>query len=601
MCLAVVGGRESEAEAWQCQYLARPETVRRRCNSHCRLEWREAGQGPCSADCGPGQRTLEHVCVRVTQDSKVVTVPDTYCRRELSSSPPSTLPCEGSCEGLEWEYGAWSACSKTCGPGTQTRTVTCRHQVTGSRLQQEKCGGAGPAVVRRDCQLGDCPGWRVGEWSACSSTCGPGLAVREVWCEGREERLAGQECGGERPEDSVECGTDSQCGQWRTGQWSECSSQCGPGTRTRDLLCLDPAGLPLQPDLCSGQTRPVTSSTCVVISCREEEEQIQTNEIGPAREREERGEAVERKGPSQRKKYRQLPRFRWKIGRWSECSQACGGEKTRVVACYDRVRGRLEPDHGKCGAVRRRPRDSEECSVSCPAESGVWSLGQWSQCSSSCGPGVRWRRVKCLQPQLCHTQPEPVSEEACQVAVCQTPLLQVKAAVVENERKSSSWKTGEWSRCSASCGGGVRTRLVQCYDSHQVETDPASCLQETSRPYSQDSCNPEPCPVWNYGQWSECEGGCGEGRSRRLVRCQDHLGQTLPDNQCRSSARPPDWRQCGAGGCGEGRRRDHLWRVGQWGQVRREEGTVVTVLLSVLQVLRQGREVPAGAVCGRQV
>ena len=571
VCVAVVAGSQSEVEPDQCRFLARPETVRRRCNSHCRLEWREAGRGECSAHCGPGQRTVSRVCVRLTQDSKVVTVPHSYCQRELSSNPPpTTVPCEGECKGLQWQYGAWSACSKTCGPGTMTRSATCYDQLTGSSLEVGKCRGKAPAVTRRECEQGDCPRWGAAEWSACSASCGRGLARREVWCERGGQRLDTGDCDQEvEPPHSKECEAASQCGQWEAGEWSDCSSECGPGTRTRQLLCLDNSGRTLDRSHCSPHSRPVNSSTCVVISCQE------TNEVHSEEDMEDTGEVVVTKSSGHRKKsqrrrsryHHQLPRYRWKIGRWTDCSEACGGQRSRVVACYDRVRGRLETDHGKCGAVRRRPRDTEHCGASCPGQSGVWRTGQWSGCSASCGTGVRWRRVQCLQPH-CDHQTQPAEEEDCVVAaVCQTPLLQVKAALVESERKLSSWRTGEWSPCSSTCGGGVRSRLVQCYDGHQVNTDLSSCLQESAKPYSEDSCNLEPCPVWNYGQWSECDQACGGGRSQRLVRCQDHLGQTLPDQQC-SKSRPPDSKDCNKAACSLARRRSHLWRVGQWGQVR---------------------------------
>mgnify|MGYP003331315721 CR=1 FL=1 len=38
-------------------------------------------------------------------------------------------------------------------------------------------------------------------------------------------------------------------------------------------------------------------------------------------------------------------------------------------------------------------------------------------------------------------------------------------------------------------------------------------------------------------QWSKT---CVSGYQDRLVRCQDHLGQSLPDHQCHMESRPED-------------------------------------------------------------
>ena len=484
---------------------------------------------------------------------------DSYCQRELSSPrPASSLPCQGQCEGIQWQYGGWSACSQSCGRGgAQTRQATCYDQRAGQPVEKEKCElRGGEALVSRECEAGDCPGWEAGAWSACSVTCGQGRSVREVSCQRGGARVEAGECEGlEEPGHSRPCSSGQQCGLWRPGEWSGCSSECGPGLRTRTSLCVSPAGQTLPPGHCPQHSRPVNTSTCVVLTCDSHHRQ--------------RGKA------GRGSRYHHLPRYRWKIGRWSDCSSPCGGSRSRVVACYDRVRGRLETDQARCGAVRRRPRETQRCGGE-QCEQRGWRTGQWSQCSSSCGAGLRWRRVECLDqrtggqlgPELCSQEARPQSEESCEGEAggergCSNPVLEAQAALVESEASPAQWRTGDWSPCSATCGGGLRTRQVDCLQQP---------CRERERPHSEDSCNPQPCPAWNTGQWGGCDSGCGggRGRARRLVRCQDHLGQTLPGHHCASLSRPPDSRLCSQQQCSGPSRaggRKYLWRVGQWGQV----------------------------------
>ena len=66
--------------------------------------------------------------------------------------------------------------------------------------------------------------------------------------------------------------------------------------------------------------------------------------------------------------------------------------------------------------------------------------------------------------------------------------------------------------------------------------------------------------------FTQCDQPCNGGGSHRLVQCQDHLGQTLPAQQCHSHTRPDRERTCNTQPCQVFRRNRYLWKVGKWSQ-----------------------------------
>jgi len=74
-----------------------------------------------------------------------------------------------------WNTGAWGACSRAYGAGTETRSLTCSGGGTA-------CDGlASKPASWRACYLGACT-WNMGAWGACSAACGPGTETRSLTC-----------------------------------------------------------------------------------------------------------------------------------------------------------------------------------------------------------------------------------------------------------------------------------------------------------------------------------------------------------------------------------------------------------------------------------
>ncbi|KAM3594567.1 uncharacterized protein V6R79_009713 [Siganus canaliculatus] len=251
------------------------------------------------------------------------------------------LPNGRSRQGYYWSFGSWSACSRECGSGYQSRLVFCA--IDNEAYPDYLCASLPRPQSNRTCNPQPCPqthSWRTGEWNTCSVTCGGGSQVRKVEC------ISHDASGPRVVEDSV-CAAYSEaptalqtcnmqeCAQYRASRWSACSVTCGSGQQTRDVSCVGSGGARLEETSCSALTRPSAARPCEMAACSAQ--------------------------------------ISWHVGDWGLCSKSCGsGSRTRRVICSDRDQ-RLYPV-SRCN-TEPKPSTVERCNTqACPGPQVVPSV-----------------------------------------------------------------------------------------------------------------------------------------------------------------------------------------------------------------------------------
>ena len=181
----------------------------------------------CSKTCGTGTQGAGRTCTNPAPFNG-----GAGCAGSASKSQSCN---HGACpvDGGFSAYGAWHACSKTCGTGTQYARRTC----TSPAPLNGGVGCAGSATKSRNCNAQACPvdgtwnGWS--NWGTCNKSCGAGKQVATRSC--NQPALGGKACDGSTTK-SQACNhgvCPSHCTVSGFGAWSACTKSCGTGSRSR--------------------------------------------------------------------------------------------------------------------------------------------------------------------------------------------------------------------------------------------------------------------------------------------------------------------------------------------------------------------------------
>eukprot|EP00440_Ansanella_granifera_P040941 gb/GFBE01044393.1/.p1 GENE.gb/GFBE01044393.1/~~gb/GFBE01044393.1/.p1 ORF type:complete len:1636 (+),score=289.78 gb/GFBE01044393.1/:1-4908(+) len=244
---------------------------------------------------------------------------------------------------------------------------------------------------------------------------------------------------------------------------------------------------------------------------------------------------------------------------WTDCSTTCGqGIRKRF---RDVLSQPLETGMG-CNAMLEEVNgcfDNPPC-ASQDCEWGYWT--QWSDCSRSCDGGQRSRQRSVFLPnsgsgRQCEAM-ESVNEiEACGTAPCSS------AACADG-----SWHDwGSWGQCSRACGGGMRWRHRKIAIEAEACGQPAVGLAT-----EEEACNPWKCEVdrdcemGDWDSWGSCSASCeGQQVRKREIAvqgsgngkwCLGPAGMPEPLEEIRACNGPEDFQNSIVEECGFGEPQD---------------------------------------------
>ncbi|XP_060630427.2 ADAMTS-like protein 2 isoform X1 [Anolis sagrei] len=342
--------------------------------------WKVSAYAPCSSTCTSGISTSYAMCVRYDG----VEVEETYCDA-LTRPEPTHEFCAGRDCQPRWETSRWSECSRTCSEGYQYRTVRCWKMLApgfDSSVYDDMCESIELTrpMERKQCKNKPCgPQWELSEWSECSARCGgPGTMKREVRCS-VEPNLCNDSV---RPISEKECSGPPCDRQWTVSDWGSCSGLCGEGRMSRFVTCRNLEGKVISDSQCNPKTKPLAIYPCGDKNC-------------PAH---------------------------WVEQEWDQCNATCGrGVKRRTVLCVGLENGlyREYPEE-HCDAFPKPDMQASCFKRPC----STWFSTSWSQCSKTCGTGLRFREVKCYQGETlgqgCESASKPEAKQTCQLQLCPT-------------------------------------------------------------------------------------------------------------------------------------------------------------------------------------
>nr|XP_032801799.1 thrombospondin type-1 domain-containing protein 7A-like isoform X2 [Petromyzon marinus] len=511
--------------------------------------------------------------------------------RDCQDRPP--------CHAYKWKAHRWRPCQlapdyvrrgipgadEACGPGLQTRAVTCR-QEDGSQVDPELClasAGAPPApsqACRVPCGH-ECSFSAWSRFSPCSGGCGSTRSRRRSLL-GKSRRV--DKCKDLELYPQVDTQT-CPCREYSArpvGPWSDCllpegrgrsrgpasppreTGDCGQGTRYRALACYDQQGRLVEGGNCAS---PVHQEESCVVACPSDCRLSEWSGWSPCSKS--CGSGVKVRSKWLREKpfnggrpcpkldhtnqvYEVVPchmpcqQHVWVAGPWGACNASgavggCGessaGEQVRQVRCtVNTPDGPSEVADAQMCDPEAMPAVHRSCWLPCPWECVLSEWGPWAAC------------VQPYNSSMARMRTRSVLRPAAPGATC-AALNESEPCALDKNYFHHQYNLTEWSTCQLSekavCGVGVVTRMLDCARSDGKSVDLDYCQEKgLESPWRLAVPCTVPCPVncqlSEWSPWSLCSRTCGLAgvirRERRVVRpaqgdgrrCSPQLQQSKP-------------------------------------------------------------------------
>ncbi|KAL9969177.1 hypothetical protein ACROYT_G021362 [Oculina patagonica] len=175
--------------------------------------------------------------------------------------------------------------------------------------------------------------------------------------------------------------------------------------------------------------------------------------------------------------------------------------------------------------------------ATCNIDGGYTEWTEWSECSATCGGGVRWHSRTCNNPEpknkgkTCTEQELGPSVES---GYCNTQDCPVPGGYTD-------WS--EWGECSVTCGGGVQKRTRTCTSPPPSGGGP-TCIEQNLGPAEEEQeCNTQDCECKDVLPFNACR------LKIKLVSCRSPFVKAKCPKSCG---------ECGGSGGGGGECKDVL-------------------------------------------
>lgn len=371
--------------------------------------------------CGPGTRTRAMKCVdqKTGKEALGGVVTDAF-GQPVFQDPCAGLPMPQTQEGCsnkpcgvcDYKVESWGECSTTCDSagnlGVMKRKVYCQDR-DGKEIADACCkaqkvedgatsGGREPTLISMPlpvdsarCPQLPCPtySFRVGNWGACSVTCGAGAKERPVNCILDDEVVEDGKCdsgrGLDRPATREACQLPNcMCKRAGVTDFSTCSTTCGQGVQERKVYCEE-----YPCNARTGQNYYVKRSVGTLAEIEEK---------CPDAVRELDQSLLSEKKDCEMQK---CMKYGFKLKPVGECSATCGqGSRTQVAECFDTELDTKVAMANCLLAGVDVPNDPPPVVCELPDCSAfTWRPEAWSACTNErgCGTGVHTRNVPCLE------------------------------------------------------------------------------------------------------------------------------------------------------------------------------------------------------------